>query len=393
MNKSTTPDAAALRLMAESPAETDIDLSIGEPDQKAPQRIVEATVSALRDGATGYTAKPGLLPLREALAKDVEDSTGHRPDTSDVTVTIGGSEAVAIAIMAACSPDRGILVPDPAWPNYRLVAGELDFPVHYYTQGPSGDDFFDLKEVEAGLQAGAKLVAVNSPSNPTAAVASSAALEALAVLLEKYDAYALSDEAYESIVFRGTRAASLYSVLPARTFVARTFSKTYSMTGFRVGSLVSPEEFRAAIGALHGTVTGCAMAAAQHAAVVALRELPERGKELAAIYKARFSLAAEILGPWMPSSDVEELGGLYLWIDARDSGLTSDEIAAGLKNRGVIVSSGLVYTRDDGFVRLSMGAQEQDLKRALEILREFLDATKQRNNSQLAAKSQRCENE
>lgn len=389
MTKSTGPDAAAERLMAEAAAETDIDLSIGEPDQKAPQQIVDATVAALRGGATGYTAKPGLLPLREALAKDVEDSTGRRPDISDVTVTIGGSEAVAIAIMAVCSPDRGILVPDPAWPNYRLVAGELDFPVHYYTQGPSGDDFFNLEEVEAGLQAGAKLVAVNSPSNPTAAVATPAAFEALAVLLDKYDAYALSDEAYESIVFHGARAASLYSVLPARTFVARTFSKTYSMTGFRVGSLVSPGEFRTAIGALHGTVTGCAMAAAQHAAVVALRELPQRGKELAAIYRARFSLAAEILGPWMPPSDVGDLGGLYLWIDARQSGLSSSEITSGLKKQGVIVSSGRVYTQVDGFVRLSMGAEEEDLEKALQILRALLDTARQQSKSRPTADNQR----
>lgn len=388
MSMKTTPDAATERLMAEATSDTDIDLSIGEPDQKAPQQIVEATVNALRGGATGYTAKPGLLELREALSEDMELSTGLRPDTADVVVTIGGSEAVAITIMAVCSPTQGIVIPDPAWPNYRLVAGDLEVPTSYYTQGPSGDDFFNLHEIERGLQSGAKLVVVNSPSNPTAAVASSAAYDALAVLLEKYDAYALSDEAYESIVFRGTRAASLYAIIPERTFVARTFSKTYSMTGFRVGSLVSPENYRTTIGSLHGTVTGCAMAAAQHGAVVALRELPQRGKELAAIYKARFSLASEILGSWMPPSDVEDLGGLYLWVDARQSGLRSSEITKALKEKGVVVSSGSVYTQTDGFVRLSMGAEDRDLEQALRILRQLLDMAKDHHNSQPTDNSQ-----
>lgn len=376
MSTTSKHDAATARLMAESAAETDIDLSIGEPDQKAPARIVEATTAALQAGATGYTAKPGLLELREALTDDIEASTGVRPSTADVTITIGGSEAVAIAIMAVCSIQDGILIPDPAWPNYRLVAEDLGYPIHYYAQGPSGDDFIDLSGVEKGLQDGAKLVVVNSPSNPTAAVADRAVLKALAELLEKYDAYALSDEAYESIVFNGNRAPSLYSASPHRTFVVRTFSKTYSMTGFRVGCLITPEPFHHRIGSLHGTVTGCAMAAAQHAAVVAIRELPDRGKELSTIYGQRFSQAAKILGPWMPPSNPEELGGFYLWIDGRESGLSSADLTEKLAQRGIIVSSGLVYTQTDGFIRLSLGASDQDLHAALRVLRETLDSAK-----------------
>lgn len=377
----STNDAATARLMAETAAESDIDLSIGEPDQKAPKRIVEATMAALRSGATGYTAKPGLLELRKALADDLESSTGVKPSTADVTITIGGSEAVAIAIMAVCSDQDGIIIPDPSWPNYRLISGDLGYPIHYYQQGPSGDHFFDLEAVEKGLQAGAKLVVVNSPSNPTAAVASQTSLHSLANLLEEYDAYALSDEAYESIVFKGGHAPSLYSTSPDRTFVVRTFSKTYSMTGFRVGCLVTPKLFHQKIGSLHGTVTGCAMAAAQHAALVALRELPHRGLELSTIYGKRFSNATEILGPWMPPSNPEELGGFYLWIDGRDSGLSSAELTEKLSAHGIIVSSGLVYTQTDGFIRLSLGANDDDLGTALRTLREILDAGKETEGS------------
>lgn len=386
MSNTVTPDAATARLMAEASAETDIDLSIGEPDQKAPVRVVEAATEALKSGATGYTAKPGLLELREALAADMESSTGVRPSPTDVTVTIGGSEAVAITIMAVCSSETGILIPDPAWPNYRLVAEDLGFPIHFYTQGPSGDDFFDLDGVEAGLRAGAKLVVVNSPSNPTAAVASTKAYRSLADLLERYEAYALSDEAYEAIVFNGIRAPSLYSIAPSRTFVARTFSKTYSMTGFRVGSVITPERFHQRIGSLHGTVTGCAMAAAQHAAVIALQELPNRGQELSEIYGTRFSNAAEILGPWMPPSNVKELGGFYLWIDGRNSGLSSATITEKLADQGIRVSSGLVYTKTDGFIRLSLGAKEEDLNNALRTLRQILDTAQEQNSSERPSK-------
>lgn len=370
---SSTADDAVARMMATEVAAGEVDLSIGEPDQPLPERLVETAVASLRAGRTGYTPKLGLSELRALVAQDVADGTGFRPDIEDVVVTLGGTGAVAVALAAVCAPGGAVLAPDPAWPNYRVLADRLGITVMPYRQGPSGDDFVDLDAVRAGLRAGARLVVVNSPSNPTGAVASAAALRALVDLSREHDAYVLSDEAYESVVFAGGRAPSpLAAGGHDRTFSARTFSKTYSMTGLRVGSLVAPPAFRNAVAALHGTTVGCAPITAQLVAAEALRSLPGRGAELADTYRRRFARAADILGPWAPPSPVAALGGFYLWLDARATGRTSADLTAALRERGVVISAGTVYTAEEGFVRVALTAPDAALDVALGAVREVL---------------------
>jgi len=367
-------------MRAAEPRAGEVDLSIGEPDQPLPAPLVDAAVASLRAGRTGYTPKLGLTELRELLAADVAASTGYRPDVADVVVTVGGTGAVAVALAAACAPGRpgqpgrALLAPDPAWPNYRVLAAQLGLRVLPYRQGPSGDGFGDLGEIAAGLRSGARLVVVNSPSNPTGAVASAAWLRDLVALVREHDAYVLSDEAYESVVFAGGRAPSpLADGGHDRTFAARTFSKTFSMTGLRAGSLVAPPELRGAVAALHGTTAGCAPVTAQLVAAEALRTLPGRGAELAEVYRARFERATEVLGPWAPAEPVAGLGGFYLWVDARATGRTGAELTAALRERGVLVSSGTVYGETEGFVRLALTAPDAVLDGALRTARAVLD--------------------
>lgn len=361
-------------MMAAEARAGEVDLSIGEPDQALPAPLVDAAVASLRAGRTGYTPKLGLTELRELVAEDVAAGTGFRPPVDDVVITVGGTGAVAVALAAACAPGGTVLAPDPAWPNYRVLAAQLGIRVLPYRQGPSGDGFGDLDEIAAGLRAGARLVVVNSPSNPTGAVASAGWLRDLVALVREHDAYVLSDEAYESVVFAGGRAPSpLADGGHDRTFSARTFSKTFSMTGLRAGSLVSPPEFRGAVAALHGTTAGCAPVTAQLVAAEALRTLPGRGAELAAVYRARFERATAILGPWAPSGPVAGLGGFYLWVDARATGRTGAELTAELRERGVLVSSGTVYGEAEGFVRLALTAPDEVLDDALRTTRAMLD--------------------
>jgi aspartate/methionine/tyrosine aminotransferase len=368
------PDAAVARMMAAATTADEVDLSIGEPDQPLPAPLVEAAVASLRAGRTGYTPKLGLAELRTLVAQDVAAGTGHLPATQDVVITLGGTGAVAVAVAAVCAPGGTLLAPDPAWPNYRVLADRLGLPVLGYRQGPSGDGFLDLAEIERGLRAGARLVVVNSPSNPTGAVASAAVLHDLVDLVCRYDAYVLSDEAYEQVVFAGGRAPSpLAEGGHDRTLSARTFSKTYSMTGLRVGSLVAPPELRTAVAALHGTTVGCAPVTAQLVAAEALRTLPGRGADLAAVYRARFARAVALLGPWAPAGPVDGLGGFYLWLDARATGRSSADLADALRERGVVASAGTVYTAQDGFLRLALTAPDAVLDDALRTVRAVLD--------------------
>lgn len=362
----TSSDDAIARLMAGATTDDELDLSIGEPDQPLPEALADVAVASIRAGKTGYTPKLGLDELRRLIARDIESSTGFDAASDDVIVTVGGTGAVAVAIEAVCSLTAGIVIPDPAWPNYRVLSEQLHIPVFTYQQGSPGEPFFDLASIETALRAGARLVVVNSPSNPTGAVADAEALSELVTIVRGYGAFILSDEAYESIVFSGGRAASPLATGGDLTFSARTFSKTYSMTGLRVGSLLSPPEFRQATAAIHGTTVGCAPITAQLVAIEALRSLPKRGGELAKAYAARFAMAATLLSEWMPQVETSQLGGFYLWLDAGSTGRTAAELVAQLRALNIVVSTGEVYSPTSaGFLRIALTAADDELEIAL----------------------------
>ena len=368
-------DDAIARLMAGAVGAGELDLSIGEPDQPLPDELADVAVASIRAGHTGYTPKLGLDELRQLIAADIKSSTGFAATPDNVIVTVGGTGAVAVAIEAVCSPSAGIVIPDPAWPNYRVLSDQLGIPVHTYAQGASGDNFLDLVAIEQALIAGARLVVVNSPSNPTGAVASPHSLAALVDLVRAHGAFILSDEAYESIVFSGGRAASPLTTGGDVTFAARTFSKTYSMTGLRVGSLLSPPEFQLSAAAIHGTTVGCAPITAQLVAIEALRSLAQRGARLAEVYAGRFAMASEILGAWMPPVDPQELGGFYLWLDASSTGRTAAELVAELRTHGIVVSTGEVYSpASSGFLRVALTAPDAELATALTTIATVLAA-------------------
>lgn len=373
-----TSDSAVARVLAGEVGPDEIDLSIGEPDQPIPGELIDVAVRSLRDGVTGYTPKRGLTSLREALVLDTTASTGHRPGVEDVVVTLGGTGAVAVALAAVCAAGAAtagpVLVPNPGWPNYRMLAERLGVPVLPYRQLPGAAGFCDLDEIARGLRLGARLVVVNSPSNPTGAVAAEATLAAVVELARAAGAYVLSDEAYESVLLRGGRAPSPLAVGGDVVLAARTFSKTYSMTGMRVGSLVVPPQLRTAAAALHGTMVGCAPITAQVVALEALRLLPARGASLVSTYRARFAAATRALGPWFEADGLDDLGGFYAWVDARRTGRTSWELCTDLRDRGIVASSGQVYTEDDGYIRLALTVPDDVLDGALHHVREVLDS-------------------
>jgi aspartate/methionine/tyrosine aminotransferase len=368
-------DAAVARMMNGDVAAGTLDLSVGEPDQTLPEALLEVAVASLRSGETGYTPKMGLPELRDAVAARLPAAV----DPADVVITVGGTEAVAVALAAACSAGDTVVIPDPAWPNYRVLAGRLGIEVATYRQGADQEDFFDWTAIEAALEAGARMVVVNSPSNPMAATASPADLDRLVALAAAHDALVLSDEAYDEITFDEGRAASPLAAGDGAgrdvVLVARTFSKTYSMTGLRAGALVSPPQLRQQVAALHGTMVGCAPQTAQRVALAALELLPSRGEELAAVYRERFALALEHLGDWMPQRTLAGHGGFYVWLDGSGTGLGADELAALLESRGVRVSSGNAYTTTESHaVRLALTATTEELERAFAVVREVLAA-------------------
>ncbi len=357
-------------MMAAAPLADEIDLSVGQPDQEVAPEIRQAGIAAIAEGRTGYTPKLGLAELRTLMAEDIGTATGHRPSPEDVVITIGGTGAVAVTLAAVCSRDRPLLAPDPAWPNYRVLAASLGIPVLTYRQGPGGADFLDLEEIDRGLTAGARLVVVNSPANPTGAVASPDLLAALVDLVRSHGAAILSDEAYEAVVFGGGRAPSPLTTGPDVTFACRTFSKSHAMTGWRVGALIAPPAFRTPVAALHGTTAGCAPAIAQHAAIAALDGRGPTPTHHSTTYAERYALARHILGDLIPPLTPGQLGGFYAWVNASTTGLTGLQLTDHLRQHKILVSAGEVYsTTTPGHFRISLTQPPDILTSALQTIR------------------------
>jgi aspartate aminotransferase len=364
-------DAAAARLLGVDHSPTAIDLSVGEPDFDTPEAIRQAGIGAIETGITRYTPRLGFTELRDAIRARLAADKGYEPAFEDTVVTAGGSPGICIAIGAACKPGDSILIPDPSWPNYALFAGQWGVACRRYSQRAS--TALDLAEIESLVDTTTKMIIVNSPGNPTGGVVGRADVEALVELATRRRLWILSDEAYESIVFDGKEAYSPSALGGAeRTFASYTFSKTYAMTGWRVGYLVHPEPFRRAALELQVTLTGCAPSMAQRAALHALAHGQADAEAMRLAYQRRRDLAIELLqGSDLVDGTPE--GAFYLWLDVQRAGLSGVDFTALLaREADVVVSAGEVYG-SNRHVRVSIAASDEALRTALGRLRATLE--------------------
>jgi aspartate/methionine/tyrosine aminotransferase len=366
-------DAAAGRLLGEPPAGGAIDLSVGEPDFVTPSGIRDAANRALAAGDTRYTPRLGFPELRDAVRARLAADKGYEPTFEDTIVTAGGSPAICIAIAATCAAGDSIVLPDPSWPNYQLFAARVGVESRRYCQDVGQE--LDLEAIEALIDGSTKLVVLNSPGNPTGHLLTRAETEAIVDLAARRGIWILSDEAYESIVFDGERAWSPCAVGGlGRTFASYTFSKTYAMTGWRVGYLVAPSEFRRAALELQATMTGCAPTIAQRGALHALAHCNAAAESMRLAYQQRKDLAVrELDGAAL--LDGAPRGAFYLWLNVARTGMTGLEFTDWLQREtDVVVSAGEVYSeRSADHVRASFAVSDEQLGDALGRIRSGVD--------------------
>jgi aspartate/methionine/tyrosine aminotransferase len=362
-------DAAAGRLLGTPPPVGAIDLSVGEPDFATPNGIRDAANRTLAAGDTRYTPRLGFPELRDAVRARLARDKGYEPMFEDTVVTAGGSPAICIAIAATCASGSSIVLPDPSWPNYEMFAARIGVESRRYRQETG--QHLDLDAIEALIDGSTKLIVVNSPSNPTGQVLTRAETEAFVELAARRDIWILSDEAYESIVFDGDSAWSPCAVGGlGRTFASYTFSKTYAMTGWRVGYLVVPPEFRRAALELQATMTGCAPTIAQRGAEYALANCDASVESMRLAYQQRRNFAVQELDG-AALLDGAPRGAFYLWLNVSRTGMTGLEFTNWLRSEaGVVVSAGEVYSeRSTHHVRASFAVSDERLGRALGRIR------------------------
>ncbi|MFQ6012472.1 MAG: pyridoxal phosphate-dependent aminotransferase [Thermoplasmata archaeon] len=350
-----------------------ISLAAGEPDFPTPAHIVEAAKEALDQGFTKYTPSPGIPELREAIAEQSAARNGIPAQAENVLVS-STKHALFAAMLAFAGPGDEVLVSDPGWVSYRpmvRLAGATPVPVP-----TTEEEAFALtpEAVAERVTPRTRLLVVNTPNNPTGAVYGLPALRGLADLAADHDFLLLTDEIYERMVYEGQHhAIASFPGAFERSITVNGFSKTYSMTGWRLGWAVAPVDLLQAINTVQQHSFTCATSFAQKGGVAALRGPQEPLEAMVEAFERRKEMVVKGLNG-IPGVDCPEpQGTFYAW--ARyDDGLASVAMAERILEKArVAVIPGVAFGEEgEGRLRLSFAAASEDLKRALARLREVL---------------------
>jgi len=342
-----------------------VDLSVGEPDFDTPENIKTAGKEAMDAGHTGYTPSNGIPELREAIAdKLADDGLDHGPE--NVIVTPGGKQALFEIFMSLIDDGDEVCLLDPAWVSYeamvKMAGGTLsrvDLSPHDFQLEPA------LSDLEAAVSDDTELLVVNSPSNPTGAVYSDAALEGVRDLAVEHDITVISDEIYKEITY-GVEPTSLGTLdgMADRTITVNGFSKAYAMTGWRLGYFAGPEELISQAGKLHSHSVSCAVNFVQHAGVEALENTDEAVVEMRDAFEERRDMLADLFadhGVDVPVGD----GAFYMMLPVDDDDQTWCEGA--IEDAHVATVPGSAFGTP-GYARLSYAASKERLQEGVERL-------------------------
>jgi aspartate aminotransferase len=358
-----------------------INLGIGQPDFRTPNFIVEAAAKALRDGHHGYTPAVGILPLREAVAADLHKRFKVDVSPEAVMILPGGKPTMFMAIMMFGEPGADILYPDPGFPIYRSMiefTGARPIPVPVREENGFS---FSAEEALALLTPQTRLIILNSPANPTGGVTPKAEVDKLVAGLERHpDIALLSDEIYDHMVYDGAAHVCLlqYPSIRDRLVLLNGWSKTYAMTGWRLGYAVWPGKLYDYARKLAVNLHSCVNAAAQYAGLAALIGPQDEAARMVAEFDRRRKVVVAGLNRLPGISCTTPKGAFYAFPNVKQTGWKAKALAAALlEDAGVALIGGPDFgVLGEGYVRVSYANSTDNILRALERIGEFLATRK-----------------
>ena len=353
-----------------------ISLGVGEPDFDTPWHIREEGIRSLEKGHTFYTSNAGLKDLRIEICRYLERSTGAKYDyNTEVMVTVGGSEAIDIALRAMLNPGEEVLIPQPSYVSYvpcTVLAGGKPVIIELEAK----DDFRLTKEkLLEKITPNTKVLILPFPNNPTGAVMGKEDLEAIAEVIEAHDLFVISDEIYSELTYKNEHV-SIVSIpgMQERTVLINGFSKAYAMTGWRLGYAAAPEIILKQMLKIHQFAIMCAPTTSQYAAIDALRNGDEDIARMRVAYdERRRYLLKEFRSLGMDC--FEPFGAFYMFPCIKRFGMTSDEFATKLlyEEKLALVPGTAFGECGEGYLRVSYAYSMDDLKRAMKRLRRFVN--------------------
>lgn len=349
-----------------------VSLAMGEPAQDTGSHVVEAAVAALRAGRTRYAPLSGLPALQEAIAEHLAARHSGAFTANEIVVTHGASAGLAASVLAVVGPGDRVVIPEPTYSLYAdqvaLAGGVPDWVPNL----PDGG--IDVDSVLRALD-GARLLVLCSPSNPTGRVVDEDVLRMLSDGAAAADCLVLCDEAYSDILFDGRSFFSCLDIEDRSHIIcARTFSKSYAMTGWRLGYVVAANEIAGGINLVHRTFAGALATFVQDAGIAALGTDDETLRQQSAEYEHRRNLVLEMLGG-LPGVEVLPPQGAFYAFVRVETDMTADELTQMCAARGVLVRSGTEYgPSGEHAFRLSFATSDENLVLGLERLTDVLQA-------------------
>ena len=356
--------------LLETQGKSIIHLEIGRPDFDTPQHIKDAAKQALDDGFVHYTSNYGTLELRQAIAEKLQRDNSVQVDpATEIIVTVGTNEAIAIAMLALIDPGDEVLIPDPTWLHYfycvQLAGG---VPIHVPLRAANHFQI-DPADLARAITQRTKMIIVNSPHNPTGAVLDQTILKEIAELAIKRDLLVLSDEIYEKIIYDGVQHFSIANLpgMAERTLTANGFSKTYSMTGWRVGYIAARKHFIDAMIRVHQSSATSATSFAQSGALAAYRGSQECVRQMTAEFARRRDFIVRALARIEGIECVKPAGAFYTFPSIKNLGLSSEEFTLNLLHAGVAVVPGSAFGEyGEGYVRIAYSNSYENLEIAMD---------------------------
>lgn len=381
----TTIEPSGIRKFFDIVSEMDdaISLGVGEPDFDTPWHIRDEGIYSLEKGRTFYTSNAGLKELKIEISKYLDRRFGLSYDyNKEMLVTVGGSEAIDIAMRAMLDPQDEVLIPQPSYVSYVpccVLANGTPVPIELKAE----NEFrLTAEELEAAITPKTKLLVMPFPNNPTGAVMEKKDLEAVAEVVKKHDLFVLSDEIYAELTYLDNHV-SIASIpgLRERTIVINGFSKSHAMTGWRLGYACGPEVIIKQMLKIHQFAIMCAPTTSQYAAVEALRNGDEDVAMMREEYNGRRRYVLERFKE-MGLSCFEPFGAFYAFPCIKDLGMTSDEFATKLlQTKKVAVVPGTAFGAcGEGFLRISYAYSLDDLRIALDRVAEFVTEIREIKN-------------
>ena len=361
-----------------------IALSVGEPDFPTPAAIREAAKKALDDGWTHYGSNRGAPGLRKIIAEQLEKSTGVSYDPAwEIIVACGGAEALNNTILAFVGKGDEVIIPTPAFVSYKnltILAGGVPVLIPL---DPEKDFQPDPEEIARHITPRTKMIILNNPNNPTGAVYKREVLEKIAELAVRNDLLVLSDEMYSRLVYDGTEFVSMASFpgMKERTIIVNGFSKTYAMTGWRLGYLAAPKALADVIIKVHQYSTTCSPTFIQMGLAEALED-PGTEKETCAMierFAARRKLLLSLVSEVPKVRAVRPMGAFYLMLDVSATGLDGMTFAMRLLEEKYVATVPAVGLDEASgrFIRISYAAAEESLKEGIARMKEFVNGLEQ----------------